>query len=320
MVAGSVLKRDGALVGGDLRRARDNAATSLDYLLQHTEIQPQLGPERSALLPTVHVATERSRPHRPPQREPGHRVPDKEEVKVRQPRAGVAQSSGNRPHARRIRRRRSSRPSVRAAPRQAGVLRSRGSRTSRSRSPTATTRRCSPRRRRSRRPGRVSVTVFDAANDPKKQLAAAADGDHLEAVRRDHRPADLRAAADPDDPVGDQERHQGRQHRPDPRREPGHRRAAGRRALRQRRLRPDRDRQEAGPARRQGVRGAEGEPVQGRLPVLGQGVLARHRDPQGLRPGDRRATTSRSSPRARPSTTRRTRSRPRRRCSRRSRT
>ncbi len=40
MVAGKVLKRDGALVGGDLRRARDNAATSLDYLLQHTEIQP----------------------------------------------------------------------------------------------------------------------------------------------------------------------------------------------------------------------------------------------------------------------------------------
>ena len=40
MVAGNVLKRSGALVGGDLRRARDNAATSLDYLLQHTEIQP----------------------------------------------------------------------------------------------------------------------------------------------------------------------------------------------------------------------------------------------------------------------------------------
>ena len=77
--------------------------------------------------------------------------------------------------------------------------------------------------------------------------------------------------------------------------------------LRQRRLRPDGDRQEAGPARRPGLRRAQGEPVQGRLPVLGEGVVARHRDPQGLRPGDRRATTSRSSPRARPSTTRRTR-------------
>jgi 5-methylthioadenosine/S-adenosylhomocysteine deaminase len=40
MVAGAFLKRDGRLVGGDLRRARDDAAASLDYLLQHTTIQP----------------------------------------------------------------------------------------------------------------------------------------------------------------------------------------------------------------------------------------------------------------------------------------
>jgi 5-methylthioadenosine/S-adenosylhomocysteine deaminase len=40
MVAGNALKRGGALVEGDLRRARDNAATSLEYLLQHTDIQP----------------------------------------------------------------------------------------------------------------------------------------------------------------------------------------------------------------------------------------------------------------------------------------
>ncbi len=40
MVAGEFLKRDGALVGGDLRRARDDAAASLEYLLQHTTIQP----------------------------------------------------------------------------------------------------------------------------------------------------------------------------------------------------------------------------------------------------------------------------------------
>ncbi len=39
-VGGEVLKRDGKLVGADLRRARDLAATSLDYLLTHTEVKP----------------------------------------------------------------------------------------------------------------------------------------------------------------------------------------------------------------------------------------------------------------------------------------
>ena len=39
IVAGEFLKRDGRLVHGDLRRARDDAAASLDHLLQHTTIQ-----------------------------------------------------------------------------------------------------------------------------------------------------------------------------------------------------------------------------------------------------------------------------------------
>ena len=39
-VAGEALKRDGRLVGGDPRRARDLAATSLEYLLGHTSVQP----------------------------------------------------------------------------------------------------------------------------------------------------------------------------------------------------------------------------------------------------------------------------------------
>ncbi len=39
-VAGEMLKRDGRLVGADLRGARDRAAASLDYLLGHTTIQP----------------------------------------------------------------------------------------------------------------------------------------------------------------------------------------------------------------------------------------------------------------------------------------
>ena len=39
-VAGEALKRDGALVGADLRAARDRAEGSLDFLLQHTAMQP----------------------------------------------------------------------------------------------------------------------------------------------------------------------------------------------------------------------------------------------------------------------------------------
>jgi hypothetical protein len=39
-VAGEVLKRDHKLVGSDLRAARDRAASSLDYLLTHTTVQP----------------------------------------------------------------------------------------------------------------------------------------------------------------------------------------------------------------------------------------------------------------------------------------
>ena len=40
LVAGEPLKRDGQLVGADLRRARDEARSSLDYLLRHTTVQP----------------------------------------------------------------------------------------------------------------------------------------------------------------------------------------------------------------------------------------------------------------------------------------
>jgi 5-methylthioadenosine/S-adenosylhomocysteine deaminase len=40
MVDGRILKRDGRLVDADLRRARELAETSLDFLLRHTTIQP----------------------------------------------------------------------------------------------------------------------------------------------------------------------------------------------------------------------------------------------------------------------------------------
>jgi 5-methylthioadenosine/S-adenosylhomocysteine deaminase len=39
-VSGRLLKREGRLVAGDLRQARDLASSSLDYLLEHTTIQP----------------------------------------------------------------------------------------------------------------------------------------------------------------------------------------------------------------------------------------------------------------------------------------
>jgi cytosine/adenosine deaminase-related metal-dependent hydrolase len=40
MVGGRILKRDGRLVDADLRQARDLAASSLEYLLDHTALQP----------------------------------------------------------------------------------------------------------------------------------------------------------------------------------------------------------------------------------------------------------------------------------------
>jgi 5-methylthioadenosine/S-adenosylhomocysteine deaminase len=40
LVGGRFLKRDGLLVDADLRRARDLAAASLEYLLEHTALQP----------------------------------------------------------------------------------------------------------------------------------------------------------------------------------------------------------------------------------------------------------------------------------------
>src|SRR3954447_16767977 len=41
MVDGELLKRDGKLVSGDLRHARELAGTALNYLLEHTDVQPQ---------------------------------------------------------------------------------------------------------------------------------------------------------------------------------------------------------------------------------------------------------------------------------------
>jgi cytosine/adenosine deaminase-related metal-dependent hydrolase len=40
MVDGRMLKRDGQLMDGDLRRARDLAASSLEFLIEHTAVQP----------------------------------------------------------------------------------------------------------------------------------------------------------------------------------------------------------------------------------------------------------------------------------------
>jgi len=40
-VDGRILKRNGELVDGDLARARELAATALNYLLEQTSVQPQ---------------------------------------------------------------------------------------------------------------------------------------------------------------------------------------------------------------------------------------------------------------------------------------
>jgi 5-methylthioadenosine/S-adenosylhomocysteine deaminase len=41
MVDGEFLKRGGKLTRGDLRHARELAGTALNYLLEHTDVQPQ---------------------------------------------------------------------------------------------------------------------------------------------------------------------------------------------------------------------------------------------------------------------------------------
>jgi cytosine/adenosine deaminase-related metal-dependent hydrolase len=51
LVDGRILKRDGQLMEGDLRRAREIAAVSLEYLLEYTTIQPQWVQSRR---PTAH--------------------------------------------------------------------------------------------------------------------------------------------------------------------------------------------------------------------------------------------------------------------------
>ena len=154
----------------------------------------------------------------------------------------------------------------------------------------------------------ATVTVFDAANDPKKQFAqfqTIASSRQYDAILV--QPI-FGPAADPARQAGDQERDQGRQRRPDSRDEPRDGEAAGRRHVGQRRLHPDGHRTQAGSARRRGVPGEQPQPVQRRLPLLGEGLLARHGDSEGLRRRDQgRAARSRSWPRARPSTSTRSR-------------
>jgi cytosine/adenosine deaminase-related metal-dependent hydrolase len=54
-VAGQMLKRNGELVRADLRRARDLAASSHEYLLTPTEIQPQRVQSAQQAPPPAHV-------------------------------------------------------------------------------------------------------------------------------------------------------------------------------------------------------------------------------------------------------------------------
>ncbi|HEY6054868.1 MAG TPA: amidohydrolase family protein [Gaiellaceae bacterium] len=54
-VAGEMLKRDGKLVGADLRHARDLAASSLEYLLGHTTLQPHWVQSTKLAKPPAHA-------------------------------------------------------------------------------------------------------------------------------------------------------------------------------------------------------------------------------------------------------------------------
>ena len=123
---------------------------------------------------------------------------------------------------------------------------------------------------------------------PQEAVRAAADGDELGRLRRDHRPADLRHRPHHRRPGRHLGRQEGRQHGPDPRQGHVDRPAAGRWALGQRRLRPDRDRDQARQARHPGLPGAEPRSLQGRLPLRHQGLGARRRDQEVLRRGHRR--------------------------------
>ena len=112
---------------------------------------------------------------------------------------------------------------------------------------------------------------------PADAVRPAADRHQLRPVQRHHHPADREHRPGLAGPAGDRQGDQGRQHGPDPRLEPEHGRPAGHGPVGQRDVRADDDRHPARPAGGRRVRVQEAEPVQGRLPVRHQGVLARHR-------------------------------------------
>ena len=77
----------------------------------------------------------------------------------------------------------------------------------------------------------ATLKVFDANNNPQTQYDQLADRHQLRSVQRDHHAADRQHRPGLAGPAGDHQGDQGRQHGPDPRHEPEHRRAAGRPGL-----------------------------------------------------------------------------------------
>ena len=158
--------------------------------------------------------------------------------------------------------------------------RPRTSPTCRSPSRTATTHRCSPPRRRSPPAGGAKVTVFDAANDPKKQLSqlqtAIASGQYqaiiVQPIYGPQLIPTVKQAISKGIKVVNIDQILGTN--------PGTAAPPVKGTVRQRRVRPDADRPEAGQAARRRLREGRREPVQRRVPLLGEGHLARHRDPQ----------------------------------------
>ena len=199
---------------------------------------------------------------------------------LQQQRRIICAGRERRPRRPRQRARRPRRP-LRASPRRPWR-----SRTSPSRSPTATTPRCSPRPRPPPQPG-TRTHRLRREPGPCRPGEAAPGRDSVGQVRRDHHPAAVRRRDGRGRQEGHRRRDRGRQHRPGPRFRHDHRELAGRGPELERRLRPERARTQDRRARRRGLRRPRGQPVQRRLHLVGQGGRPRHRAQGSVRHRDR---------------------------------
>ncbi|MEJ1229621.1 MAG: hypothetical protein WDM88_01715 [Galbitalea sp.] len=129
----------------------------------------------------------------------------------------------------------------------------------------------------------AQLTVFDANNDPQAQFTQLQNAIQSGKYPGHHHAADSRNRPRQPRQAGHRQEDQGRQHRPDPGLGLLDGRSAGEGPLGQCHLRSGHHRQAARPAGRRGLCGEEPQPVQRRLPLRHQGILARRRAPPGIR-------------------------------------